>query len=89
MNTYTEAVLLGEQAALDDHKREELIRKAVTSALSVLDAEYPEFSKSKGPFGDKLAADLHWRIEEAFNELRVGEEKELTELSRLQGKYRS
>lgn len=89
MSSYMEAVMTGEAEMMDDIKRDDFIRKSVTAALDVLDEAYPEFKKSSGPFGDRLAVDLHRRIEQAFNELRDEEGKELTSLKRLQNKYRS
>ena len=88
MNTYVEAIMQGENEALAEAERDDLIREAVTACLDVLDEKYPDFKKSGGPFGDKLATDLHRRLEQAFNELLEAEDAELTELARLSGKYR-
>lgn len=67
-NTWLEAVLNNEAEAEQEAKRYDLIHKAVGAALEVLDEEHPEFKKSAGAFGDRLARDLHNRIEQAFAE---------------------
>lgn len=88
MSTYDEAIMHTQHELEAEAKRDEATRGAVTAALAVLDAAYPEFKRSNGPFGDKLAGTLHRAIEQAFNEVAREEEKELTTLELLKGKYR-
>lgn len=88
MSTYLEAAMLSEHELEQEAKREEVIRSAVTSCLDELDRVYPQFKKSSGPFGDKLAGDIHKRIERAFGELELLEQAEIEELAKLQRKYR-
>lgn len=87
MSTYTEAVMHTEDQLAAEAKRDEAIHQSVCAALNRLDLDYPEFRKSPGPFGDKLAGELHKCFERAFDELRKVEEKEVAELDRLSRKY--
>lgn len=88
MSAYREAIMMVEDEALAEAKRDETTHEAVIAALNILDAAYPEFKKSDGPFGDELAGNLHRAIEAAFNKLRQQEEAELATLESLKGKYR-
>lgn len=88
MSAYMEAVMQTEADLQAEAKRETLIHEAVTALLDVLDGAYPEFKKSAGPFGDKLAADIHKRIKAAFAELGKIQAEELAMLESLERKYR-
>lgn len=50
---------------------DDIIRKAVTAALNVLDDEFshkPEYKQSKGLFGDKFAHEMHKLIENTYEQ---------------------
>lgn len=89
MSAYLEAVMHTENQLENEAKRERAIHDAVMACLDVIDSEYPQFKKSSGPFGDKLASALHKRIEDAFEELGLLEAGELEELAKLNRKYRA
>lgn len=83
----SEVAVPAEYAARESSNRADLIHKAVSAALAVLDEAYPKFKKSDGPMGDSLAGGLDEVITKAFYKYDDEQEKELQEYMRLNRKY--